>query len=384
MAVEIYWRLPLHGCHGYLGGSSNRGDWSPLAPGNFAPRAVAGGNDGVPYIEHVAEIAKMAELSGFYGALVISFPNTEEAWAVSSTLARETRSLRFMIAFQPNFVHPVQIASQAATLQRLTHGRVVWNVISGGGGPAQRWYGDFLAHDQRYLRTKEFLEIIELEFAGRPYDYDGTIFQVEGGGLHPPFSHEKRPKIYLSGSSDAALDTAAGRAETLLNWLEPEVALRANLQRIAAKTVQTGKALSYALRIEVLARPTEEEAWREVERAWERLDPVAVAVRLATGGASDSVGAARQRGFRPDTVRDWRDLRAAGNRWGGFHLLRGGPPWGLVGSYEQVAEQLQCLIDLGVSAFVLAGTPHLEEAQRVGENVLPLLDRVRRPPAFAA
>jgi len=40
---------------------------------------------------------------------------------------------------------------------------------------------------------------------------------------------------------------------------------------------------------------------------------------------------------------------------------------------EQVAERLDQLVELGTDAFILASTPHLEEAYRVGEEALPLV-----------
>ena len=88
---------------------------------------------------------------------------------------------------------------------------------------------------------------------------------------------------------------------------------------------------------------------------------------------SDSVGAARQRGNRPTTVNSYKDLIVEPNVWSGFNLLRGGQTQGIVGSYEQVAERLDELVQLGADAFILASTPHLEEAYRVGEEVLPLV-----------
>ena len=58
--------------------------------------------------------------------------------------------------------------------------------------------------------------------------------------------------------------------------------------------------------------------------------------------------------------------------------MRGGPAIGVVGSYEQAAAWLDRYLSAGIDAFVLAGTPHLEEAYRVGEEVLPLVKgRVR-------
>jgi alkanesulfonate monooxygenase len=74
---------------------------------------------------------------------------------------------------------------------------------------------------------------------------------------------------------------------------------------------------------------------------------------------------------RPDDL--WIDGHVLPGLWGGFHLFRGGPGIGIVGSYEQAAAWLDRYIEAGVDSFVLAGTPHLEEAYRVGEEVLPLV-----------
>lgn len=85
--------------------------------------------------------------------------------------------------------------------------------------------------------------------------------------------------------------------------------------------------------------------------------------------------------FVDSSARSWEEFEVEPNVFGGFRVLRGGPAFGLVGSYEQVAERLDQLIDLGVDAFILASNPHLEEAYRVGEEVLPLLrgGRAGRP-----
>ncbi len=56
--------------------------------------------------------------------------------------------------------------------------------------------------------------------------------------------------------------------------------------------------------------------------------------------------------------------------WPGFNPLRGGQTQSIVGSHQQVAERLDDLAQLGADAFILASTPHLEEAYRVGEEVL--------------
>ena len=72
-------------------------------------------------------------------------------------------------------------------------------------------------------------------------------------------------------------------------------------------------------------------------------------------------------------MNSYKDLIIEPNVWSGFNLLRGGQTMGIVGSYQQVAEKLDQLVELGADAFILASTPHAEEAYRVGEEVLPLV-----------
>lgn len=375
MSIDFYWRLPTHGCHASIRGSSyDRGDWSPLRAGNVAPGLTASGeDDGYRYIDHLAEIAKAAELSGFIGGLIPSFPNTDDPWVISPLLARETKTFRFMIAFQPGFLDPVHAARLSASLQRATGGRTVFNVITGGGGPSQLWWGDNFAHDDRYGRTTEFLDIFRGVFGGQPFDYDGRFYQVAGEKLSPLLAREEIPEIWFSGSSDAALQSAAKHADYYLSWLEPYEQLTDKFTRVKERTAQLGGQQKCAVRVDLVARPTEEEAWRDIRIGFENVSDTTRA--QWRGQPTDSVGASRQAALKPTEAKRWDDLVVGKNLWGGFNLLRGGPALGIVGSYEQCAEQLDELITRGTDAFILAGTPHLEEAYRIGEEVLPLLGR---------
>lgn len=375
MSIDFYWRLPTHGCSATIRRSSlDRGDWSPLVPGNQAPGLTAAGeDDGFRYIDHLSEIAKAAEISGFVGGLIPSFPNTDDPWVIAPLLARETESFRFMIAFQPGFLNPVHAARLSASLQRATGGRTVFNIITGGGGPSQLWWGDSFAHDDRYGRTTEFLDVFKGVWTQPGFTYHGDFYQVENGGLPPLLAQEEIPEIWFSGSSDAALKSAAAHADYYLSWLEPYEQLTDKFARVKERTAALGRQQKCGIRVDLIARRTEEEAWRDVRAGFEN---VAEETRARwRGQPTDSVGAARQAALRPTEAKRWEELIVGKNLWGGFNLLRGGPALGIVGSYEQCAEQLEELIGRGADAFILAGTPHLEEAYRVGEEVLPLLGR---------
>ncbi|QAU33987.1 LLM class flavin-dependent oxidoreductase [Janthinobacterium sp. 17J80-10] len=385
MTIDVFWRIPTHGePSSHRARTPFRGDWFP---GNDNLRQAGlggGGADGFTYIDYLAEIARAAEISGFQGGLIPSFPMTDEPWAISAILARETKTFRFMIPFQPGFLNPIVAARMTASLQRATGGRALYNVITGGGGPAQLWWGDSAGHDDRYRRTTEFLDVVRGVWQGGPFSYQGKFYQVENAGLPDPLSREEFPEIYFSGSSDAALASASKHADYYLTWLEPFDALREKFRRVKENTELLGRKIKCAVRVDIVARATEEEAWEEVRRGFEKVDPEALKRFLGTADAGDSVGANRQRASRPTTISSYRDLIIEPNVWSGFSLLRGGQTNGIVGSYQQVAERLDQLVQLGADAFILASTPHLEEAYRVGEEVLPLVRGHANPQALRA
>lgn len=375
MTIDFYWRLPTHGCHSSIqSGSYDRGDWSPLGPHNIAPGLDRdGAPDGFTYIDHLAGIAKAAESVGFLGGLIPSFPNTDDPWVISPLLAQETKSFRFMIAFQPGFGNPVHTARMTASLQRSTDGRTLFNIITGGGGPAQLWWGDSFAHDDRYGRTSEWLDVFRGVWSQQDFSYKGRFYQVEGGALPAHFQTEEFPEMWFSGSSEAALQVASKHADYYLSWLEPFDQLTAKFANVKERTAALGGEQKCAVRVDLVARPTEEEAWRDIRIGFENVSDETR--NRWRGQATDSIGAARQAALRPTEARYYDELIVAPNLWGGFNLLRGGPALGIVGSYEQCAAKLDELIERGADGFILAGTPHLEEAYRVGEEVLPLLGR---------
>ncbi|HEY8525002.1 MAG TPA: LLM class flavin-dependent oxidoreductase [Acidimicrobiales bacterium] len=384
--IDVYWRLPSHGDPtSPRDAALVRGDWTPTTAASLAPGLRHGAPDGVSYVDHLGDIARAAEISGFVGGLIPSFPMTDDPWVITAALADRTTTFRFMVAFQPGFLNPVHTAHLSSSLQRLSRGRLVFNVITGGGGPDQAWWGDPVPHDERYARTQEFLATLRGVWDGGPFDLDGRHYRVRGGGLAAPLRGEPFPEIYLSGSSDAAIEAAGRHADYYLSWLEPFDALREKFDRVRARAEAIGRRPRFAVRLDVLARPRHDEAWAEARRGFDAADPTADRRWARAARTGDSVGASRQRAFRPEAPRRAEDLLVAPNVWAGFHLLRPGPAIGLVGDYAAVAERLDELIALGVDAFILAGVPHLEEAYRVGEEVLPLIrGRARVPSASLA
>jgi len=380
MTTEFFWRLPL-GTDGpqLTTDQHNRGSFA-ARHGHIAPGLQADGSpDGFTYIDYIAQVAKAAELAGFEGALL---PTGPEPWIVAAALARETRRLRFLVAFQATWTLPAYAAQQAAILQHLSHGRLDWNIITGGNPASQRAQGDFLDHDQRYRRTDEFLDIIDGLWNHERFSYQGDIYRLEHGALPPGLGNERKPAVYFSGFSDAALDVAARHADVYLNWAEPVDQLKPHIERVRELADKQGRSVRFGLRVDLFARETEEAAWADLRRQFERLEGKPSAIASAFSRASDSVGGARQSAYHQN-IQGFDELTLGPNLWAGFAKAKPGPTVGLVGSHQNIAERLAEYRDAGFSTFILAGNPHLEEALRIGQEVLPLL-RQRPAPALRA
>ena len=379
MSIEFLWRLPMHGDGRKAHDKHTRGEWN-TSSARVAPRTD---DDDFGYIDYLSQVARAAEINGFHGALIPIFRFTDEPWVTAAALARETRRLRLLIALQPHFIQPAYAAQMAASLQRVSRGRVEWNVISGGDPAAQKGYGDFNGHDERYARTEEFLDVVRGVTAGAPFDYEGKHYQVQGGGLLEPLVRQPVPRVYLAGASDASMRVAARHADVHLTWGEPLAKQRevVDAARRAFDTLKVDREIRFGMRIDVLARETEEQAWAELRQMYATVDDATRNFGFGGGartrGASESVGALRQRNLTGGSTA-FDDQIVGRNVWAGMSAIRGGPGCVLVGSHEQVAERLAEYVDIGVSSFILASNSHLEEAYRVGEEVLPLVPQAAR------
>jgi len=383
MAIEYFWRLPTHGDGRKAHDKHTRGEWNNTAPHlRVAPRVRNGVRDPFTYIDYLSQVARAAEISGFDGALVPTGTVSEQSWIVAAALARETRALRFMVAHQPAYTEPHFAAQMAATLQRITGNRVDLNIITGGDSGAQRKIGDFLDHDQRYARTSEFLEVLRNYWTRAPHSFQGDFYRLEEGGLSAPLKDAPVPGIYFAGSSEPAIAAAAQHADVYLMWAEPLAGNREMIERVSAAAAAAGRGdrLRFGIRVDIIARETEEEAWREARQLFdtataETRQRSSTAVGLVAGKVNtESEGAKRQWALHKGNSQDFDSLIVGPNLWAGMSFLRGGPACGLIGSYAQIADRLAEYVAIGATSFILASNPHLEEAYRIGEEVLPLMD----------
>jgi alkanesulfonate monooxygenase len=362
MGVVLHWFLPTNG--------DSRTDLSlGNAVGAAGSRITVGGTERAPDIGYIGQIARSAEQLGFTGALTPTSSWCEDAWVMTAALSQVTERFKFLVAFRPGLMSPTLAAHMAATYQRVSGGRLLLNVVTGGDDVEQRRFGDHLSKEARYERAGEFLHIVRELWRGQPVTFAGRHYDVRDGQIVPA---RIWPQIYLGGSSDPALDVAARYADVYLTWGEPPKAVAEKLDAVRTQAKAAGRELRFGIRLHVITRNTAAEAWAQAERLLEGLDPAAIERAQAIQRASQSEGQRRMtalHGGRTDA------LEVSPNLWAGVGLVRGGAGTALVGSHDEVAERIAEYHGLGIDEFILSGYPHLEEAYQAGEGLIPVLRR---------
>jgi alkanesulfonate monooxygenase len=374
MSLKLHWFLPTSDDGRGITGAAHPLAASGEHPAGPPPGAAAGVKR-PPSIEYLAQVARAAELAGFEGALTPTGVWCEDAWLITSALTRETERLKFIVAFRPGFLSPTLAAQMAGTFQRLSHGRLLLNIVNGGQDDEQRKFGDLLPHDARYARSAEFLTIVRGAWSGQPFDFTGEYYQVEGASVFAP--PDPCPDIYFGGSSPAAGQVAARHADVYLTWGEPPAQVAGKIDWIRGLAKEQGRELRFGIRLHVITRDTARDAWSQAARMLANLDPAEVESTQRALAASGSAGQRRQRELHAKYRQSGaaRDLEVYPNLWAGVGLARGGAGAALVGSHTQVADLIEEYAALGIEEFILSGYPHLEEAYWVGEGVMPELRR---------
>jgi alkanesulfonate monooxygenase len=287
---------------------------------------------------------------------------------VASALAPLTERLRFLVAVRPGLQSPSVAARMTSTLDRISNGRVLINVVTGGDPVENKGDGIFLSHGERYEATREFLSIYTDLLAGKTVTYKGKHISVDEGQLLFPPVQSPRPPLYFGGSSDAGIEVAAEAVDKYLTWGEPPAQVAEKVARVKAEADKRGRKLSFGIRLHVIVRETNAEAWRDAEELIQYVSDDTIALAQKTMARMDSVGQRRM----VELHQGRRDkLEISPNLWAGVGLVRGGAGTALVGDADTVAERIREYQAVGVDTFIMSGYPHLEEAYRFAELVFP-------------
>ena len=349
MSLNIFWFLPTHGDGRYLG--------------------TGVGARGVTH-HYLKQIAQAADELGYYGVLIPTGRSCEDSWVVASAIAPFTERLRYLVAIRPGIISPTVSARMAGTLDRITNGRVLINVVTGGDPDEQQGDGIWLDHDERYEVTDEFLDIWRAVLQGETVDYEGKHLKVKNAKtLYPPVQ-APYPPLYFGGSSPRAVELAAEQVDVYLTWGEPPTAVAEKIAAVRTRAEALGRTVKFGIRLHVIVRETSEAAWAAADELISHVTDDTIAQAQKAFSRFDSVGQQRMaalHGGRRDK------LEVSPNLWAGVGLVRGGAGTALVGSPQEVADRIKEYADIGIESFIFSGYPHLEECYRLAELVFPLL-----------
>ena len=349
--LSLFWFIPVSGDGRYLGTEQGRRP---------------------PEFSYLKQIAQAADTLGYDGALLPTGRGCDDPWATSAALAPLTSRLKFLAALRPGVASPSYFARQAAAIDRISDGRFIVNVVTGGNPAELAGDGFFLPHDERYAHTAEFLTIYRGLLEGKKVEFEGKYLKVKGAELYFPPIQKPLPPIWFGGSSAPAIEVAAEHVDTYLTWAEPVDQVREKLESVRQRAKAFGRSVKFGLRVHLIVRETESEAWSAANRLISHLTEDSIAsAQKKFAEESDSIGQKRMSALHGGGQRD--RLEIAPNLWAGVGLVRGGAGTALVGDPQTVAKRLREYQALGIETIIASGYPHLEESYRVAELLFPEL-----------
>ncbi|QNP28363.1 FMNH2-dependent alkanesulfonate monooxygenase [Cylindrospermopsis curvispora] len=347
--MEVLWFIPTHGDGRYL--------------------ATGIGGRSVNF-DYWRQIAQAVDQLGFTGALLPTGRSCEDAWVLASSLIAHTKKMRFLVAIRPGLMSPGLAARMAATFDRISGGRLLINVVTGGDPVESAGDGLHLSHDERYQLTDEFLTVWREIASGEISNFTGNYFNIQEGKILFPNVQQPYPPLWFGGSSDIAQEVAAKHVDVYLTWGEPPQQVAEKIKRVKELAAVQGRTLRFGIRLHVIVRETESQAWDAANDLIRYVDEDAISKAQQAYSRMDSVGQQRMTELHNGSV---GKLEISPNLWAGIGLVRGGAGTALVGDPDTVAARMQEYADVGIETFIFSGYPHLEEAYRVAELLFPRL-----------
>jgi alkanesulfonate monooxygenase len=346
----------------------------PLSMGWFIPTLGDTTAFGVPSkevpqsLDHFVRVAKAAEDAGFDYALVPINPMCWDAWVVASYVTARTDRLKMLLALKPGIIHPVAHAKMIATFDQMSKGRIALNLIVGASETDAYAEGQLASKQERYEQLADEVVLLKRLWAEEGVEFSGKYHQVHGPVIRPKVFQQPHPEFFLGGGSEFAAEISMQHAAIHLFWGDYPEKIGEEIKSLRQRAAKYGRAdqVRFAMRLQVICREDEEEAWAFADQLIANADPKwKDAVRKM---ANESVAQQRQKELSKTVGR-----KLTPHLWTGITEVRPGAGVAVVGNPRQVAAQLQEFIEVGCTGFCLSGYPHHEEAERFGRLVAPLL-----------
>jgi len=351
--ANFLWSLPTYGDLRYLGATTGTRPAS---------------------LRYLQQVAQAADSLNYFGVLLPAGHTSEDSWLVASSLVPVTDRLRFLVSVQPGLLSPILAARMTASLDRLSGGRLLINVVT-DDDPVESKRDGVLDQDERYAAAREFLVIYRRLLAGKEVASHGWHAFGETEKLLIPPLQDYGPPLYFGESASAGIDVAAEAVDKYFTWGGPPARIAEKIAAVSAAAYQKGRRVTFGIRLHVIVRETNDEAWAAADSLMNHLDAKTVALadqKLARMDPAAWQCMTPLHGARCDR------LEISPNLWTGVGLISDGAGTALIGDPRTVAARIAEYQSLGIDTFILSGYPHLEEAYRFAELVFPHL-RIAEP-----
>ncbi len=275
-----------------------------------------------------------------------------DAWSTAAALAAVTTTLELMVAVRPTFHLPAPLAKQAANIDQICQGRLSLNVVSSWWADEARQYGvAFDEHDDRYARTSEWLDVLDGAWQKDEFSYAGKYYQVDRTILAPKPISRPRPTIYAGGESPAAKELIAQKCDGYLMHGDPPDRIAEKIADLRERRKKySAVPLKFGFAGYTIVRETEKEAEEERRR-------ITDVKQSARGYDNYQQWLA---GTKLDTTMSMEE----------YSVSNRGLRAGLVGTGEQVAEQMAAFEKAGIDLVLLQMSPQMEEMERFSRSVI--------------
>lgn len=340
---------------GLLAGN-RRSEEDPQAPSAFDP-------------EFLREYARTYEAAGFDRVLIGQNARSVDSLTIAAWAAACTQRLRLMIAHRPGFIAPTMAARALATLDQLSGGRVGVHIITAANDAETRNDGDHLTKDDRYHRSREYVEVLRKVWsATSPFDHKGAFYDIEGALSEVRPAQPSIP-IFWGGSSELGIDYGAALADVYALGGGSVAQVGDLIQKVRAKAAAQGRTLRYSMSMRIVLGASRDQAWGRARRLLETVETQ----QAKAGLLGRDLGEYQDR--RMLAANEAAEVGADPYLWNGLTLATRGRTQAmcLVGTPDDVVEGLTAYYRTGIDNFLISGFDLLADTAWIGRDVIPAL-----------
>jgi dimethylsulfone monooxygenase len=298
------------------------------------------------------DIVREAEAAGFDSTLVAQryLGPDLDAWMLSSALAAQTRTIKIMPAVHPGIVLPQLVAKFSASLDRISGGRCLINIVNGWWADEFNMYGNGSWTDDataRGRRLDEFVSVLKGLWTQSPFTFEGEFFQVKDGRLPTTPRSLPHPQLFAASRSDPGKDSIAQHCDVWFasykpgfrNFPENFAGVVRDIADMNQRACRHGRTLGYGVSTHVICCDTIEEAQTQADalEAYGATNRLALVPALALGA-------------------------------------------GLVGTPEMIVDRIEQYQDAGVELLMLHFHPMMAGLRTFIDRIMPKLSREAAQP----